>query len=320
MSQVRNPVTEPPYVILSADRAGDPLLSVDASMVRALYMEHGALLFRGFAWDVEVFRAVTDRFCSTYVWNDSGGRKIITADRRIQTVNLGVAPFPLHAELARLPWRPDVAWFGCVVAPREGGETLVCDGIRLADALPDDLRGELGHRRLLYKRESDPGELEFWFGMAKPNDEMLARPRAGCPFRYSKEAGKIFASFTYPVLHKPMFSERRAFANFLLFARFGKGYYDFPLFEDGSQIPDDICNEIKNLGRRLSTPVAWQKGDLLMIDNTRFMHGRNAIINADERLILTQFGYLNFAKVSDEEPVNPIWRRSDSGSTFSISS
>jgi Taurine catabolism dioxygenase TauD, TfdA family len=226
MSQVRNPVTEPPYVILSADKTGDSLLSVDASLVRALYMEHGALLFRGFAWDVEVFRAVTDRFCSNYVWNDSGGRKIITADRRIQTVNLGVAPFPLHPELARLPWRPDVAWFACVVAPREGGETLVCDGIRIVDALPDGLRRELGHRRLLYKREMGPGELEFWFGLAAPNDEMLARPRAGCPFKYSREAGKIFGSFTYPVLHKPMFSEKRAFANFLLFARFAEHRLD----------------------------------------------------------------------------------------------
>jgi alpha-ketoglutarate-dependent taurine dioxygenase len=314
MSQVRNPVAEPPYVTLSAEKAGDSLLSVDASLVRALYIEHGALLFRGFAWDVEVFRAVTDRFCSNYVWNDSGGRKIITADRRIQTVNLGVAPFPLHPELARLPWRPDVAWFGCVVAPREGGETLVCDGIRIVEGLADGLRRELGHRRLLYKREMGPGELEFWFGLAEPNDQMLAHPREGCPFKYSREAGKIFGSFTYPVLHKPMFSEKRAFANFLLFARFGMRVYDFPLFEDGSQIPDEICNEIKKVGDRLSTRVAWQKDDLLMIDNTRFMHGRNAIINADERLILTQFGYLNFAKVSDEEPVDPIWRRPHSGS------
>jgi alpha-ketoglutarate-dependent taurine dioxygenase len=314
MSQVRNPVAESPYVTLSAEKAGDSLLSVDASLVRALYIEHGALLFRGFAWDVEVFRAVTDRFCSNYVWNDSGGRKIITADRRIQTVNLGVAPFPLHPELARLPWRPDVAWFGCVVAPREGGETLVCDGIRIVEGLADGLRRELGHRRLLYKREMGPGELEFWFGLAEPNDQMLAHPREGCPFKYSREAGKIFGSFTYPVLHKPMFSEKRAFANFLLFARFGMRVYDFPLFEDGSQIPDEICNEIKKVGDRLSTRVAWQKDDLLMIDNTRFMHGRNAIINADERLILTQFGYLNFAKVSDEEPVDPIWRRPHSGS------
>jgi hypothetical protein len=46
------------------------------------------------------------------------------------------------------------------------------------------------------------------------------------------------------------------------------------------------------------------------LDNSRFMHGRNAIVNAEERVILTNFGFLNFAKRSEEDPIDPPWRSS----------
>jgi hypothetical protein len=39
-----------------------------------------------------------------------------------------------------------------------------------------------------------------------------------------------------------------------------------------------------------------------MLDNTRFMHGRNAIVDAEERVILTNFGFLNFAKPRRRRP------------------
>jgi hypothetical protein len=48
-----------------------------------------------------------------------------------------------------------------------------------------------------------------------------------------------------------------------------------------------------------------------MLDNTRFMHGRTAIEDPGERLIMTFFGYLDFAIPDPEEPPDPIWRRRD---------
>jgi len=47
-----------------------------------------------------------------------------------------------------------------------------------------------------------------------------------------------------------------------------------------------------------------------MLDNTRFMHGRNAIVEADGRLIASYFGYLKDAPANPEEPIDPPWRRS----------
>jgi hypothetical protein len=114
--------------------------------------------------------------------------------------------------------------------------------------------------------------------------------------------------FTHPLLHKPMFSDDLAFANFLLFARLKRGIRAYPVFEDGTEISDEICNEIRRISDRILVPIVWQKNDVLMLDNTRFMHGRNPIVNVAERVILTNFGFLKFAKASAEDPIDAPWR------------
>ena len=50
---------------------------------------------------------------------------------------------------------------------------------------------------------------------------------------------------------------------------------------------------------------------MLMLDNSRFMHGRTAIIDPAERLIGTFFGYLGFAIPDAEEPPCAPWRQAD---------
>ncbi|MBH8553705.1 TauD/TfdA family dioxygenase [Nostocaceae cyanobacterium CENA357] len=45
-------------------------------------------------------------------------------------------------------------------------------------------------------------------------------------------------------------------------------------FEDDSEIPADVMKELNEIAERLTTEMAWQKGDILMIDNTKIMHGR----------------------------------------------
>ena len=108
-----------------------------------------------------------------------------------------------------------------------------------------------------------------------------------------------------------MFADGPAFGNFLLFARFTRGIRDHPLLHDGRPVPEAWLQAIQAAGERLSVAIEWRPGDLMMLDNTRFLHGRTAITDPGERLILTHFGYLGFALPDPEEPADPIWRRQD---------
>ena len=76
-------------------------------------------------------------------------------------------------------------------------------------------------------------------------------------------------------------------------------------------VPEEWLQAIKATGDRLTAAIDWQQGDVLVLDNTRFLHGRTAITDAAERQIATFFGYLAFAVPDPEEPTDPIWRRAD---------
>jgi Taurine catabolism dioxygenase TauD, TfdA family len=288
------------------------ILDVDPATVIDHYKAHGALLFRGFGADLGQFNHFAKQFCRTSVVNESPGRVLLDPANAIYAVDGGTNAFSLHPELSREPWKPDLAMFGCLSAPGRGGQTTICDGIALANALPADVRAGLEGRRLVYIKASWPELLEFWLGNSAPNDDLLRLPPAGCPYAFMRlNDGRVVRHFSRPALHKPMFADALAFGNFLLFARFNNGRIGFPLLDDFRPVPDEWLHVIRDAGQKLAVAVEWQNGDVLMLDNTRFMHGRNAIVDATERKIATYFGYLNFAIPDPEEPLDAIWRRQD---------
>jgi alpha-ketoglutarate-dependent taurine dioxygenase len=293
--------------LIEAD-PGEQLGSLKDDDIIELYKAHGAVLFRGFERDLDAFAAFADRFCATSVQNDSRNRAILDTSRNIQSVDRGRGAFPLHPELSREPWKPDVCLFYCVQPPSTGGRTTICDGVKVAELLPAGLRSKMAERRLVYIQRARPAVLEYWFGNPDPSDLELANPPDGCPYSFERVGSEVARLFSRPFLHHPMFSEGVAFGNFLLFARHG-GVTGFPLLDDRTPVPDSWAEEIQRVSGELMSEVAWREGDLLMLDNTRFMHGRTAIVDEEERSIASHFGYLRFARPDPEEPPNALWRR-----------
>ncbi len=299
-----------PYVLV--EPAGtSSLLDIDPQEIVALYKAHGALLLRGFEVAVPDFRRFARLFCPTSVMNESPGRRPIEPEHNIHTVDGGMGAFNLHPELSREPWKPDAAFFHCIAAPSRGGATTICDGVDLVRRMPDVVRRGLANRRLVYFKPTWPSLLEHWLGTPEPTDAQLAAPPASCPYFFQRYEGDVIRGFSRPALHKPMFIDAPAFGNFLLFARFNNGRPDHPVLDDGRPVPEEWLQAIKYVGDRLAVPIVWRNGDVLMLDNTRFMHGRTPILDTTERLIATFFGYVGFAIPHPEEPPNAPWREAD---------
>lgn len=310
MASIYLPKQGRPAVLIEAT-GGEGILDLDQISLIDLYKSHGALLLRGFGADVPQFRDFARSFCPTYVVNESPGRQPIEPANNIHTVDPGVGAFSLHSELSREPWRPDAAFFGCISAPSRGGATVICDGVALASALPNEVRRGLEGRRFFHVKPTWPKLLEFWLGTPTPTDQQLANPPSWCPYGFRRIDGEVVRYFSRPALHKPMFTDELAFANFLLFARFNHKRHDYPLLDDGRPVPEPWLQALKATGDNLSYEVVWQPGDVVMLDNTRFMHGRTAILDASERLIATFFGYVSFAIPDPEDPPGALWRRRD---------
>ena len=306
--EVHLPAGARPWVQIEATGEASPM-DAPADDVMALLRAHGALLLRGFGSDLGSFHRFTEQFCEGSVFNESPDRQILDAANNIQSVNGGTAAFPLHPELSREPWKPDVCFFACLNPPRALGATTVCDGVELVRHLPADLRAALLARRLRYVQVATPAALEYWLGTPEPSDAELAAPPPHCPYHFVRLGAVIARWFTRPALHVPMFCDAPAFGNFLLFSRYYNGQTGFPSFEDGEIVPDAWLDVVKATGEALTAAVAWQQGDLLMLDNSRFLHGRTEVVPDDGRLIASYFGYLKDAPVNPEEPVAAPWRR-----------
>lgn len=308
MSNIFPPENARSFALIEADD-GEHLSGIDRNKVDDLFREHGAILLRGFRSELADFSSFAQYFCLVAVQNDSRNRVALDRQSNVQSVNLGNRPFPLHPELSREPWKPDACFFYCVEPPTRAGQTTVCDGIEIVRRLPRDIREEMSGRRIKYVLASGPELLRYWLGTDKPTDEQLAHPPEQCPFTFERHGGMIARSFTRPLLHRTRFQGELAFGNFLLFARYLQGVKTYPLLDDMTPVPEHWVSAVKVVSDGLTAAVDWQPQDLLMIDNSRFMHGRREVVMNDKRLIATYFGYLRDAAPDPEEPADPPWRK-----------
>lgn len=289
--------------------SGKPLSALDAESIRGAIEQDGAVLVRGYATTTAGFAALGDRLCSSSLFNESPNREMIDDEASVQSVNLGGDPFPLHPEVAREPWRPDLAMFTCLDPPGVGGQTNLCDGIAIAEALPPELRAKMEGRKIIYIKPATAPMLRYWLGTETPSDALLARPPTTCPYWFRRVGNQVLRGFVRPLLEPTIFQDKPAFANFILFARDYLRIGNVPLLDDGTPFPDEWLDVVRSTARKLTYAHAWQKGDVLIADNSRFMHGRRAIADPGERRIATYFGYLKGIGRRPGEPEDPVWRR-----------
>ena len=64
---------------------------------------------------------------------------------------------------------------------------------------------------------------------------------------------------------------------------------------NGEKIPKSILTEIQKLSEELTKDYIWKNNKLLMINNKRFMHGRNDFnINSNREILNIQSLKINF--------------------------
>ena len=74
--------------------------------------------------------------------------------------------------------------------------------------------------------------------------------------------------------------------------------------QNGNDIPKNIHTEINEIANQLTQPYKWEGSDLMMLDNKRFLHGRESFEMGDQRDIVS----VQTEKASF--PYDASWRRS----------
>jgi hypothetical protein len=285
-------------VFMSSGR--DALDVLDPKEVVGQLGEAGFLLFRGFDTGIDTFNAFVKKLSSLVVADPA--REFF--GEAAQKVDAGYQPVGLHLENGNSPFRPDLTWFFCQKAAKEGSQTTVCDGYRVWEALSEESRKAFTAQEIVYARTV--GE-RAWKGLAlhllgrsKSYDEVTLddlRAFLTEPDRTRVREngdGSVHYAHREPAVRVPtMFGTAPAWANSI----FGPSYnYEQPTitYADGGEIPADALNEAEKVTDTVTENLDWQDGDVALIDNTRVMHGRRAILDPD-RTIFNAQSYLNRA-------------------------
>lgn len=258
--------------------------------LRERLAEDGWALLRGFDVDMAAFSALTARVCRRITFDPAR----VMAEDNTQKVDAGLGPIGLHIENGNTPVCPDVVLFYSARAAFEGSQTTICDGREVAARFDEDRRARWSRpvtvrRRLpelLWKRYlanehpaiSRPEEVR---------EEHILQFQAAIPnqsFRLNED-GSLDYGLTISPIRASSLSGGAGFANAIL----GPSHnYEPPTyaFADGEVVGADEIEELRAIAEDCTHEINWQDGDVAVIDNTRVMHGRRAIVDAERQLFI----------------------------------
>jgi len=278
-------VTPPLPVPIEPSSSQNQLSLLSPHDIGIRFRHHGALLFRGFSPTIGEFKFWTAQFCKYFIAYPGNKRDRVGDETDIQTVDVRKPGISLHSELSYSPVRPNIAWFFCVTPPSRGGATILCDGIALAEALPSALKAWLENRKLRFQAVLEPGTWRKMLGCDTAGEARdIIRQRSYADMAVAGESIHI-DHLTAP-MRPPKYDKRVAFCNNLILHH---GIAGGVPFADGSTLPEALYAQLVEVSKPLTAEVHWEAGDILMIDNTRVMHGRRPVLD-DKRLIVTRFG------------------------------
>jgi hypothetical protein len=277
-------------VIYKGDYQEIPQLPVEE--IKELFKSAGMLMFRGFGVGPWLMRSFAEQFSSSFN-RDRLRPPVEGSDGFVQMVTEGMGYVEPHSEQANSPFRPDAIWFCCDTPAEQGGETLVWDGIRLWEKLSHQLQQLFRSKRLRFFQCYTPDKWKLFLGEGSSlaDVERTLSGVEGVSY-YVSPNQSIYLEYVCSAVVKTRFGRQEAFANSLLSER-KNTLGDLMTFDDGTPIPEEVISEILDAMQELTQEINWQPGDLAFIDNSRFVHGRNAYTDK-RRLIYSSLSFLNF--------------------------
>lgn len=246
------------------------------------FKSFGVLLFRGFGVDYQQMKTFAEKFSSRFVLDKD--RPIVnTWDKYVTLVDPGMHYVSPHAENANSPFRPDVIWFCCGVPAAQGGETLFWDGIKIWQNLSEELRQLFIAKKIKYCQKFPATDWKRFLGIGATLAD-VKRTLNGIPgLTYNINPDQsISIEYICSAVVKTKYGNQNAFANSLI-AEY-KNPRGVVTFADGSPIPSTIINQTQQVINNVTELISWQTGDLVMIDNSRFLHGRRSFADINRKI------------------------------------
>lgn len=269
--------------------------SISISNIKAELAKYGVLLFRDFNINLASYSQVVNALCSKVTLDPA--RHFVS--NSAQLVDSGFDAISLHCENGLTPFIPDILAFMCEIPATHGSATTYCDGQLVWEQMSPETKEYFANHSFHFTRKIPK---ELWqryitnqLGISEQTPitpAMFQKIAATLPQHHFEllENEDILADINVKLVHPSLFSDKAAFANSLIGPSVN---YQKPITYDehDEAIPQKFIKEFENISDLLTEEVLWQTHDMLLIDNTRFMHGRRKIEDP-HRKIYAAMGYL----------------------------
>ncbi|UZW58370.1 TauD/TfdA family dioxygenase [Lysobacter enzymogenes] len=269
-------------------------------------LDHGAILFRGFCNEtVEHFSRFVRAVASDVLdyQERAAARSQVAAQIFTSTEYPADQAIPLHHEMSYSHNWPSKIWFYCRQPAAAGGRTPIADDRKVVELLSPAIKRRFLEKGVMYVKNYGDGLDLSW------QDAFQTEDRAEVE-RYCREAmmqwewrsgGRLrtrslrHVMVSHPKLgttlwfnHAHMFhlSNLSGPVRAGLLAQFAED--EVPrnaFFGDGSPIPDELLDEVRETYARVTVGFDWQRGDILLLDNFLASHGREPFKGPREILV-----------------------------------
>jgi alpha-ketoglutarate-dependent taurine dioxygenase len=294
--------------ILRVDRPDDASgwAAQHRDAVRALVSEHGSVLVRGLGLrDAAQVGGVFQRMATGLM-----AEREAFAERQVYAEGLYSSvkwpsnqPMCMHHELSYRTEVPGLMLFACLSAPTAGGATAVADAPTVLEALPTELVSRFEREGWLLTRSyndeigatvaesfgtDDPSAVESY---CRANAiECEWQPDGGLRTRQRRSA-----VVPHPVTGQRCWFNQIAFLNewtmapevreFLVDVYGADGLPFNTRFGGGDPIGEDVVQLLNEVYDANTAREPWQAGDLMLVDNVRTAHSREAYEGQREVLV-----------------------------------
>ncbi|TQV77356.1 TauD/TfdA family dioxygenase [Aliikangiella marina] len=198
-------------------------------------------------------------------------------------------------------WPMNIAFY-CAKAAKNGGATPIVDSRLIYQAIPNEIREEFEAKNLKYVRNFIDIDLP-WKDVFQTNKrkevESFCRHH-NLQFEWTGNDNLRTVNTQRPAFFHPKTGEKTWFnqAHLFHFSTYplaerqqlvdSIGYKNLPknvFFADDSEIPEEYIQIISQVYREHAFRFQWEDGDLLLLDNMLFAHGRDPFEGARKVLV-----------------------------------
>lgn len=273
---------------------------IDSSLLK-----HGALLFRDFQFKQTEFEPFINAIAGNlldYSYR-STPRTLVNGKIYTSTEYPPEQFIPLHNEMSYARNWASKIWFYCVRSATQGGETPIADSRQIYNKIPDRIKKKFISKKVMYVRNYGGGLDLDWQNVFQTNNKTKVESycrQSGIEFEWISEnhlrTRQVCQAIATHSITKEIvwFNQAHLFHVSSLPIKIRESLLsmmsevDLPrnaFYGDGTPIEDSVIAEIHRIYRQEMISFPWQTGDILMLDNMLFAHGRNPFVGSRKVLV-----------------------------------